>query len=173
MGKKCEKLASLSFMARDSYIQLPKFNFQTTSNITIILKTNSSSGLVLYTGVEEHLAIELYKGRVAVSFYVGKEHIPTLFSYIFSFTKVDDDKRHKLELLVHQHNFTMRVDGGYPRTVINQGSNQYLDVEGDLYLGGLPGELSQKAMDKFHIRDGSSFKGKKNMHPYKWSQLKI
>lgn len=147
-------------MARDSYIQLPKFNFQTTSNITIILKTNSSSGLVFYTGVEEHLAIELYKGRVAVSFYVGKEHIPTLFSYIFSFTKVDDDKHHKLELLVHQHNFTMRVDGGFPRTVINQGSNQYLDVDGDLYLGGLPHDISQRAMDKFHIRDGSSFKGK-------------
>lgn len=159
VGKKCEKLASLSFMARDSYIQLPKFNFQTTSNITIILKTNSSSGLVFYTGVEEHLAIELYKGRVAVSFYVGKEHIPTLFSYIFSFTKVDDDKHHKLELLVHQHNFTMRVDGGFPRTVINQGSNQYLDVDGDLYLGGLPHDISQRAMDKFHIRDGSSFKG--------------
>ena len=146
-------------MARDSYIQLPKFNFQTTSNITIILKTNSSSGLVLYTGVEEHLAIELYKGRVAVSFYVGKEHIPTLFSYIFSFTKVDDDKRHKLELLVHQHNFTMRVDGGFPRTVINQGSNQYLDVDGDLYLGGLPRDMATRAMDKFHIRDGTSFKG--------------
>ena len=160
VGKKCEKLASLSFMAIDSYIQLPKFNFQTTANITIVMKTNSSSGLIMYTGTEEHLAIELYKGRVAVSFYVGKEYSPSQFSYIFSFTKVDDDKFHTIELLVHQRNFTLRVDGGISRTVVNEGSHQYLDADEDMFLGGLPGHISNRAIRKFHIRGGSSFKGK-------------
>ncbi|XP_053407432.1 protein slit-like isoform X1 [Mercenaria mercenaria] len=159
IGKKCEKLASLAFMAVDSYIQLPKFNFQAFSNITIVMKTNSSSGLLMYTGVEEHLAIELYKGRVAVSFYVGKEHIPSQFSYMFSFTKVDDEKFHTIELLVSQRNFTMRVDNGYPRTVINEGAHQYLDVSDDMFLGGVPRHISTRAERKFHIRDGSSFKG--------------
>lgn len=160
VGKKCEKLASLSFMAIDSYIQLPKFNFQSFSNITIVLKTNSSSGLLMYTGMEEHLAIELYKGRVAVSFYVGKEHLPSQFSYIFSFTKVDDEQHHTIELLVSQKNFTMRVDNGFPRTVINEGNHKYLDVEDDMFLGGIPEHISERAQRKFHIRDGSSFKGK-------------
>ena len=159
VGKKCEKLASLSFMAIDSYIQLPKFNFQAFSNITITLKTNSSSGLVMYTGTEEHLAIELVKGRVAVSFFVGKDHLPSLFSYLFSFTKIDDNKFHTIELLVSQRNFTMRVDGSVPRTVINEGSHQYLEVDDDLFLGGVPGHISDRAQRKFHIRDGSSFKG--------------
>ena len=158
-GKKCEKLASLSFMAIDSYIQLPKFNFQTFSNITVILKTNSSSGLIMYTGQEEHLAIELLKGRVAVSFYVGKQHVPSQFSYIFSFEKVDDDKFHSIELLVSQRNFTMRVDNGMSRTVINEGNHQYLDVGDDMFLGGVPDHVSGRAQRKFHIRDGSSFKG--------------
>lgn len=159
VGKKCEKLASLSFMAIDSYIQLPKFNFQTFSNITVMMKTNSSSGLLMYTGTEEHLAIELYKGRVAVSFYVGKEHIPSQFSYMFSFAKIDDDKFHTIELLVSQRNFTMRVDNGIPRTVINEGAHHYLDVDDDMFLGGLPRHVSDRAQRKFHIRDGSSFKG--------------
>lgn len=160
-GKKCEKLSGLSFMAIDSYIQLPKFNFQTFSNITIILKTNSSSGLIMYTGQEEHLAIELLKGRVAVSFFVGKEHVPSQFSYIFSFAKVDDDKFHTIELLVSQKNFTMRVDNGVSRTVINEGNHQYLDVDDDMFLGGIPAHISDRAQRKFHIRDGSSFKGQK------------
>jgi hypothetical protein len=149
-------------MAVDSYIQLPKFNFQAFSNITIVMKTNSSSGLLMYTGVEEHLAIELYKGRVAVSFYVGKEHIPSQFSYMFSFTKVDDEKFHTIELLISQRNFTMRVDNGYPRTVINEGAHKYLEVEDDMFLGGVPRHISTRAERKFHIRDGSSFKGLPN-----------
>ncbi|XP_052227939.1 protein slit-like isoform X2 [Dreissena polymorpha] len=159
VGKKCEKLASLSFMAIDSYIQLPKFNFQTFSNITITLKTNSSQGLIMYTGIEEHLAIELYKGRVAVSFFVGKEHVPSQFSYIFSFSKIDDDKFHTIELLVSQRNFTMRVDDGVARTVINEGNHQYLEVDDDMFLGGIPKHISERAQRRFHIRDGSSFKG--------------
>ncbi|XP_052772750.1 protein slit-like isoform X2 [Mya arenaria] len=159
VGKKCEKLASLSFMAVDSYIQLPKFNFQTFSNITVTLKTNSSSGLIMYTGMEEHLAIELYKGRVAVSFFVGKNHTPSQFSYLFSFTKIDDDQFHTIELLVSQRNFTMRVDSGVPRTVINEGDHQYLAVDDDMFLGGVPRHVSDRAQRKFHIRDGSSFKG--------------
>ncbi|KAK3600848.1 hypothetical protein CHS0354_014213 [Potamilus streckersoni] len=159
IGKKCEKLTSVSFLDHDSYIHLPKVTFQSTTNITIVLKTNHSGGLILYTGLEQHLAVELFKGRVAVSFYVGDEPISTLYSYVFSFVKVDDDNLHTLELLLHLKNFTMRVDGGYPHTVINQGNNQYLDVDDDLFLGGLPRAKSEMARSKFHIREGTSLKG--------------
>lgn len=152
-------MTSVSFIDKDSYIRLPKIDFQSAVNITITLKTDSSPGLILYTGQEQHLSVELFRGRVAVSFYIGEKAISTMYSYIFSFMRVDDDKLHVLELLLQKQNFTMRVDGGMARTVVNEGGNKYLDVDDDVYLGGISEEKSREAVHKFQIRDKTSFRG--------------
>lgn len=158
-GKMCEKLMSVSFLDTDSYIQWPKLDFQSSVNITIVMKTESDSGLIFYTGQEQHLAVELFRGRVGISFYVGNTATSTMFSYIFSYVEVNDDRIHNIELLLNRRNFTMRVDGGVSRSVLNQGNRDFLDINDDVYFGGLPPEVSTRAQRKFHIRSQSSFRG--------------
>ncbi|XP_076101991.1 slit homolog 2 protein-like isoform X2 [Mytilus galloprovincialis] len=158
-GKKCEKLKSVTFKAEDSYIQMSKIDFQLEVNITISLKTESKSGLIFYTGNEPHLAVELFRGRVKISFYTGDDHASTMYSYIYSFVTIDDDKIHKIQLMVQRRNITMTIDDGKPQSVINQGNNDFLNHDEDVYLGGMPQDVGQAAKDKFHTRNLASFKG--------------
>ncbi|XP_033756353.1 protein slit-like isoform X1 [Pecten maximus] len=158
-GKMCEKMTSVSFLDTDSYIQWPKLDFESWVNITIVMKTQSDSGLIFYTGQEQHLAVELFRGRVGISFYVGNTPTSTMFSYIFSYVEVNDDRIHYIELMLNRRNFTMRVDGGVSRSVVNQGNRDFLDINDDVYFGGLPTDVSARARSKFHIRSESSFRG--------------
>lgn len=158
-GKKCEKLSSISFIADDSYIQMPQIDFQSQVNITMNMKTNSDSGVIFYVGADQHLAVELFRGRIGVSFFTGKSPLSTMYSYIFSYVTVNDDRLHTVELIVHHRNFTMRVDGGVSRSVVNMGESEYLDVKDDVYIGGLSSDKSAEAHKKFQIRSQTSFKG--------------
>lgn len=158
-GKKCEKLKSVTFKSEDSYIQMSKFDFRSAVNITISLKTESSSGLVFYTGSEPHLAVELFRGRVKISFYTGDDMASTMYSYIYSFVTIDDNEIHRIQLLVHRRNITMIIDGDSPQSVINQGNNDFLNHDEDVFLGGMPRDVGKSANDKFHTRNLESFKG--------------
>lgn len=150
---------SVSFMDTDSYIQLPKVDFQSKTNITIVMKTEADKGLLFYTGRNQHLTVELFRGRVAVSFYVGSSPLSNMFSYLFSFVKVDDNRLHVIEMLLDRKNFTLRVDGGNSRMVSNQGEGNYLNVEDDVYLGGIPHSKGEEARRKYHLRHKSGFRG--------------
>nr|XP_022340062.1 slit homolog 2 protein-like isoform X3 [Crassostrea virginica] len=158
-GKKCEKLTSVSFIADDSYIQMPQIDFQSMVNITMKMKTKSDSGVIFYIGADQHLAVELFRGRIGVSFFTGKSPLSTMYSYIFSYITVNDDHLHNVELIIHHRNFTMRVDGGVSRSVVNMGESEYLDVKDDMYIGGLSSGKSSEAHQKFQIRSQTSFKG--------------
>ncbi|XP_056004929.1 slit homolog 2 protein-like isoform X2 [Ostrea edulis] len=158
-GKKCEKLTSVSFIADDSYIQMPQIDFKSMVNITMQMKTKTDSGVIFYIGADQHLAVELFLGRIGISFFTGKSLMSTLYSYIFSYVTVNDDRLHTVELLIHHRNFTMRVDDGVSRSVVNMGDSKYLDVKDDMYIGGLSANKSSLAHQKFQIRSQTSFKG--------------
>lgn len=134
-------------------------DFRSALNITVVMKTESDHGILFYTGLEQHLAVELFRGRVGISFYTGTEPNSRMNSYIFSFMEVNDDRIHVIELLLERRNITMRVDNGISRTVLNQGNQDFLNVTEDVYFGGLPAELSRRAQGKFHIRSRDGFKG--------------
>lgn len=154
-GKKCEKLHQISFREKDAYIALPKVDVDPQLNITVIFSTKQDSGILLYTGVEQHIAAELFRRRIRISFDVGNYPLSTMFS----FEAVADGKFHKFQMLVEKTNLTMIVDSGPPRTVVNDGPNKRLIVDDPLYLGGLPADVNARASQKWHIREGSSFIG--------------
>ena len=56
---------------------------------------------------------------------VGNPPASTMFSYAV----LNDDKQHKVELLLEGKNLTMRVDGGLARSLINLGSKVSLEKE--------------------------------------------
>ena len=78
-GKKCERLSSVSLKEDGSYIQLPQPDFRYELNITMEFHTSSEKGVLLYTGVDEHMAVELFRGRIRVSFDVGNHPVSTMF----------------------------------------------------------------------------------------------
>ena len=64
-----------------------------------------------------------------------------------------------VELLAIKKNFTLRVDRGLARSIINEGSKEYLKLQTPMFLGGLPAEPAQQAYKQWHLRNLTSFKG--------------
>lgn len=72
-----------------------------------------------------------------------------MYSYIFSYVIVNDDRFYTVELIVYYRNFIMRVDGGVFRSVVNMGESEYLDVKDDVYIGGFLFDKSVEVYKKF------------------------
>ncbi|GFO50375.1 protein slit-like protein [Plakobranchus ocellatus] len=155
-GKKCEKLSSVSFQEKNSYVKLPRVDFRHSAvNITISFSTKRPKGILLYAGEQQHVAVELFRGRIGVSFDVGNYPVSNMFSY----RQVDDGREHRGVFIVDQKNFTMAIDNSRPQSIVNEGSRDFLDYYDSLYLGGLPEEINRHAFKKWHIRDETSFIG--------------
>ncbi|XP_059170224.1 slit homolog 2 protein-like isoform X2 [Physella acuta] len=155
-GKKCEKLSSVSFKEKDSYVKLPRVDFRQETNISITFSTKSHNGILLYAGEQQHVAVELFRGLIKVSFDIGNYPGSTMFSY----ERVDDGHTHQVTMIINQKNFTMTIDNNNAsRTIINEGAITHLDLHDSLYLGGLPSIINAQAFKKWHIKDSSSFIG--------------
>lgn len=72
---------------------------------------------------------------------------------------VSDGQYHIAELLAIKKNFTLRVDRGLARSIINEGSKDYLRLNTPMYLGGIPPEPGQQAFTLWHLRNLTSFNG--------------
>lgn len=73
---------------------------------------------------------------------------------------VSDGLYHLVELLAIKKNFTLRVDRGLARSIINEGSKDYLRLSTPMYLGGIPPEPGEQAFTQWHLRNLTSFHGK-------------
>lgn len=73
---------------------------------------------------------------------------------------VNDGLWHTIELLTVKQNFTLRIDHGTARFIVNNGVNEYLQTTSPLYIGGLPREVAEEAVKRWHLRDTGSFNGK-------------
>lgn len=82
-----------------------------------------------------------------------------VFAFLYSFEMVADGKQHVVELLAIRKNFTLRVDGGVARSIINEGSRDYLRLTSPLYIGGIPLDPGVEAFNHFHLRNLTSFNG--------------
>ena len=83
------------------------------------------------------LPLQVFRGRLRVSFDIGNYPVSTMFSY----DKVNDGDFHTVEFIIVGKNFTMRVDNGVSQTIINEGDRDLL------------------SMDDPHIRHADSFGG--------------
>ncbi|XP_044737228.1 protein slit isoform X2 [Chrysoperla carnea] len=154
-GKKCEYLTSLSFVHNNSFVQLEPLETKPEANVTIIFATTQENGVLLYDGRQEHLAVELFNGRIRVSYDVGNYPVSTMYS----FEMVSDGQYHIAELLAIKKNFTLRVDRGLARSIINEGSKDYLRLSTPMFLGGIAPEPGQEAFTQWHLRNLTSFNG--------------
>ncbi|KAJ2939855.1 hypothetical protein O0L34_g6554 [Tuta absoluta] len=145
----------LTFSHNDSLVELEPLRTVPQANVTLVFSTTQTHGVLMYFGDNEHLAVELFNGRIRISYDVGNH--PT--STMYSFEMVSDGAYHKAELLAIKKNFTLRVDDGPARSIINEGAKEYLRLERAVYLGGVPQDVAEKAFAKWHLRNITSFKG--------------
>lgn len=72
-------------------------------------------------------------------------------------------KIHQLQLINNKQNFSLIIDGNYTRFINNHGEDTLMNTSNihALYIGGLPKEISARAVQLWHIREGISFRGNK------------
>jgi slit protein 2 len=50
----------------------------------MVFATEQDNGVLLYDGQSEHLAVELFNGRIRVSYDVGNYPVSTMYRHVFS-----------------------------------------------------------------------------------------
>lgn len=78
-GKRCEFLTSVSFAQNGSYIEMPSLKTKPEANITMIFSTEEENGILVYNGESQHIAVELFRGRIRVSYDVGNYPVSNMF----------------------------------------------------------------------------------------------
>ncbi|XP_063963527.1 slit homolog 1 protein-like isoform X4 [Lytechinus pictus] len=156
-GLKCEIPTSISFRTdNDGFVEFPRPNSAQIVNFTLIFATTIENGVLLYMGDENHIAVELFRGRIRVSYDVGNFPSATMFNQ----KKLNNGEFHTLQLILYRRNVSMLIDDDKEwKTKSNEGEHEYLQVNRPLYLGGLPSDQQAKPVRLWHIRNRSSFQG--------------
>ena len=79
VGKNCEYLTTVQLVGQNPYIELDPLFTHRPLNLTVVMKTKERSGVILYHGDRDHLAVELFHGRIRVSLNVGNDPSSTMF----------------------------------------------------------------------------------------------
>ncbi|CAJ0947071.1 unnamed protein product, partial [Mesorhabditis belari] len=157
LGSKCDVLVSAGFSSPLSFLALEPLNAPST-NISFVLTTESSNGIIAYHGDESaHISIELFSGRIKVSWDVGNPPASLLYSYSI----VNDNRPHAINLVLRGQKLAMKIDGNDGQFIENSGSVQEfaLKKKDFLYFGRPQIDTANQAIRNFHVRQNISFKG--------------
>ncbi|XP_070637377.1 slit homolog 1 protein [Bos indicus] len=154
-GPECEKLLSVNFVDRDTYLQFTDLQNWPRANITLQVSTAEDNGILLYNGDNDHIAVELYQGHVRVSYDPGS--YPS--SAIYSTETINDGQFHTVELVTFDQMVNLSIDGGSPMTMDNFGKHYTLNSDAPLYVGGMPVDVNSAAFRLWQILNGTSFHG--------------
>lgn len=154
-GPRCEKLVSVNFVDRDSYLLLSDLKNWPQANITLQVSTAEDNGILLYNGDNDHIAVELHEGHVKVSYDPGSNPGRA----IYSTETINDGEFHTVELVTFDQMVNLSIDGGRPTTMDSFGKVQPLTGEAPLYVGGMPVDVHPTVPRIWQIQNGSSFHG--------------
>ncbi|XP_054651454.1 neurexin 3a isoform X3 [Dunckerocampus dactyliophorus] len=149
---KCENVATLdpiSFETPQAYISLPKWNTKRMGSISFDFRTTEPNGLILFThGIPQErkdaarsqkntkvdfFAVELLDGSLYLLLDMGSGTIKVKATQ----TKVNDGAWYHVDIQRDGRSGTISVNSR--RTPFTaSGESEILDLEGDMYLGGLP-----------------------------------
>ncbi|XP_071781024.1 neurexin 3b isoform X3 [Centroberyx gerrardi] len=148
---KCENVPTLdpiNFETPDSYLGLPKWNTKRVGSISFDFRTSEPNGLILFTHGKpqdrrdakgqknnkvDFFAVELLDGGLYLLLDMGSGTIKVKATQ----AKVNDGVWHHVDIQRDGRSGIISVNSR--RTPFTaSGENEILDLEGDLYLGGLP-----------------------------------
>ncbi|XP_054618189.1 neurexin-3b isoform X12 [Dunckerocampus dactyliophorus] len=148
---KCENVPTLdpiNFETPDSYLALPKWNTKRVGSISFDFRTSEPNGLILFTHGKpqerrdaksqktnkvDFFAVELLDGVLYLVLDMGSGTIKVKATQV----KVNEGSWHHVDIQRDGRSGIISVNSR--RTPFTaSGENEILDLEGDLYLGGLP-----------------------------------
>nr|XP_055028360.1 neurexin 3a isoform X34 [Misgurnus anguillicaudatus] len=148
---KCENVATLdpiSFETPESFLSLPKWNTKRMGSISFDFRTTEPNGLILFTHGKpqerkdarsqknkkvDFFAVELLDGSLYLLLDMGSGTIKVKATQ----NKVNDGAWYHVDIQRDGRSGTISVNSR--RTPFTaSGENEILDLEGDMYLGGLP-----------------------------------
>ncbi|XP_057208250.1 neurexin 3b isoform X13 [Triplophysa rosa] len=151
---KCENVPTLdpiSFETAESFLSLPKWNTKRVGSISFDFRSSEPNGLILYTQGKpqdkkdsrnqrsnkvDFFAVELLDGNLYLLLDMGSGTIKVKATQ----SKVNDGVWHHVDIQRDGRSGIISVNSR--RTPFTaSGENEILDLEGDLYLGGLPDNL--------------------------------
>ncbi|XP_072335770.1 slit homolog 1 protein-like isoform X2 [Scyliorhinus torazame] len=154
-GARCDKLVSVNFVDRDSYLQFTELKNWPRANISLQVSTAEDNGILLYNGDNDHIAVELYQGHVRVSYDPGS--YPS--SAIYSLETINDGQFHTVEIVTLDQMVNLSIDGGTPKSMESSVKQSTLNRETPLYIGGMPVDVNSAAFRLWQIQNGTSFHG--------------
>ncbi|KAG5849467.1 hypothetical protein ANANG_G00110760 [Anguilla anguilla] len=131
-GDRCQNLVSVNFVDRESYLQIPSGLISSQANISLQIATDEDNGILLYKGDIDHIAVELYRGRLRVSYDTGS-YPP---SAIYSVETINDGSFHVVELVASEQTLSLAIDGGSPKSISTLSKQSTLSIDSPLYVGG-------------------------------------
>uniref|UniRef100_A0A7M4EA53 Slit guidance ligand 3 n=1 Tax=Crocodylus porosus TaxID=8502 RepID=A0A7M4EA53_CROPO len=134
-GQKCEKLITVNFVGKDSYVELPSAKIRPQANISLQVATDKDNGILLYKGDNDPLALELYQGHVRL-IYDTVNSPPTT---VYSVETVNDGQFHSVELVMLNQTLNLVVDKGTPRSLGKLLKQPSVNLNTPLYIGGMFG----------------------------------
>ncbi|XP_054001780.1 neurexin-1 isoform X3 [Hylaeus anthracinus] len=141
----------VTFTSKHTFVGLPVLKAYVETNIYFQFKTREANGLILFNAGRERdfIAVELVKGHVHYVFDLGDGPVKVRDS---SRSSLNDGKWHAVSIgrpAPKRH--TLAIDD-HVTAVSSQGSNENLDLDGILYIGGVEksqyGQLPKQILSK-------------------------
>uniref|UniRef100_A0A8C4GMC1 Slit homolog 3 (Drosophila) n=1 Tax=Dicentrarchus labrax TaxID=13489 RepID=A0A8C4GMC1_DICLA len=131
-GNKCDKMATVHFLGRDGYVELPGTKLRPTAHISLQVATDKDNGILLYKEDHDPLALELYQGHIRLIYDIAN-YPPTT---VYSVESVNDGLFHAVELLIQNRSLSLVVDNGAPKSLGKLARQPSVDHNTQLYIGG-------------------------------------
>ncbi|EPY73543.1 slit 3 protein-like protein [Camelus ferus] len=154
-GPRCEKLITVNFVGKDSYVELASAKVRPQANISLQVATDKDNGILLYKGDNDPLALELYQGHVRLV-YDSLSSPPTT---VYSVETVNDGQFHSVELVMLNQTLNLVVDKGVPKSLGKLQKQPAVSINSPLYLGGIPTSTGLSALRQGTDRPLGGFHG--------------
>nr|XP_020019957.1 slit homolog 3 protein [Castor canadensis] len=154
-GPRCEKLITVNFVGKDSYVELASAKVRPQANISLQVATDKDNGILLYKGDNDPLALELYQGHVRLV-YDSLSSPPTT---VYSVETVNDGQFHSVELVMLNQTLNLVVDKGAPKSLGKLQKQPAVGISSPLYLGGIPTSTGLSALRQGVDRPLGGFHG--------------
>nr|XP_032632567.1 slit homolog 3 protein [Chelonoidis abingdonii] len=154
-GQKCEKLITVNFVGKDSYVELPSAKIRPQANISLQVATDKDNGILLYKGDNDPLALELYQGHVRL-IYDTLTSPPTT---VYSVETINDGQFHSVELVMLNQTLNLVVDKGTPKSLGKLQKQPTVSINTPLYIGGIPTSTGLSSLRQGTDRMSNGFHG--------------
>ncbi|NWX45629.1 CSPG4 protein, partial [Steatornis caripensis] len=134
------------FLGPHSYIAFPTWDAREEATIEFVITTSiTQAPLIYHAGLEnDFFYLEISNGRLR-GFVEKGNGIIILHNNVF----ISDEQQHYVKVYTDIHKFEILIDY-YASSTSNRGINNYLDLQGNLFIGGM-NEKALQRLSEHHL----------------------